>query len=216
MPKRLANNTNIKLIQQPEYEGLTINQHVGYMGERYLYKLKSTAMKALEEHHRTLAVRFDLRLPTSGVKFQTFMISEFIRRLRMYIANDLKNKSISGSRVHPCNMRYSWAKEQNISDNPHYHCVIYLNKDCYYSVGDINANEGNLASIIKRAWADTLGMNINNTRGLVQFCGECQLDANSAWIEQYLSDYFVVISYLAKVHTKNYGDGSKCFSCSNN
>lgn len=99
MSKRLPENTNIKLIQQPEYEGLSINQNVGYLGERYLYKLKSTALKALEEHHRTLAIRIDLRLPISGIDYQTMLISEFFKRLRMYIANDQKKKAVEGSRV---------------------------------------------------------------------------------------------------------------------
>lgn len=72
-----------------------------------------------------------------------------------------------------------------------------------------------MAARINKAWARVLGIDMNAVRGLVEFCGEFHLDRNSPWFEKDIWPLFEAISYLAKVVTKHFGDGTKNFSCSN-
>ena len=212
MNKRLATNTNIKLFQGNEYDGLPILDYV--MSKDYLKKIKITSRYALHDHTRSLIIRADLRVPIWMGNVDTALISQFIASLKAQIKADLQKKANAGSRVYPCNLRYVWAKEQDLSWHWHYHTLLFLNKDAYHTVGDINAVNGNMAARIKKAWASALGLGIDETAGLVQFCGEFHLDNNSPWINAHLSPVFEAASYLAKVATKNYGDHTKHFGCS--
>jgi hypothetical protein len=217
MLKRLPVNTNIKLHTGNEYMGLTVLKTVGPLSEPYLERMYLTINKALEEHPRTLAIRFDLTFPEWMGFIHTDVISKFLASLEAQIEADLKRKAKSGIRVYPCTVRYIWAREQVSSHHWHYHCVIFLNKDAYFTLGDITAEEGNTAARIHKAWASALGTDFNAVRGLIQFCdnGEYYLDRNDVWNEVELSRLFEACSYLAKVATKQFGDRTKNFSSSN-
>lgn len=212
MNKRLATNTNIKLFQGNEYDDLPILNYV--MSEGYLKKIKDIAHYSLHDHTRSLVIRADLRVPLWMGDVDTALISRFFASLKAQIKSDLEKKASAGTRVYPCNLRYVWAKEQDLSWHCHYHTLFFLNKDAYHTLGDITAMDGNMAARIKKAWASALGLGMDETDGLVQFCGAFHLDNNSPWINAQLSPVFEAASYLAKVATKNYGDRTKHFSCS--
>lgn len=215
MLKRLTDNTNIRQYQDNQFEGYPILQCI--MSEHYLKKIRTTIENAVQEHHRTLAIRFDLRIPQWMGEVDTALISRFLASLRAKIDADLKSKSRDGSRVYPCTLRYIWAREQDSSTHWHYHCVIFLNRDAYFTRGDITADKGNTAARIQQAWASALGLDFESVRGLVDFThnGVFELDANSGSFTHITGELFKAASYLAKVVTKKYGDGTKNFSCSN-
>lgn len=171
--------------------------------------------RAVLEHHRTYAIRCDLTVPMWMGELDTALISRFFASLNAQIQADLKRKVREGKRSYPCTLRYSWAKEQHLSQHWHYHIVIYLNKDAYHCLGDIGAANGNMAARIKRAWASALGVDLESVNGCVNFSGDFYLDVNDPWFDAQMWKFFEAISYLAKVATKNYGDGAKNFSCSN-
>jgi hypothetical protein len=215
MLKRLSDNTNIKLHTGEEYRGLTVLDNYGPLSQPYLERMYLTINRAMEEHTRTLAIRFDLTFPEWMGVIHTDLITRFLESLKSQIEADLNAKAKKGIRVFPCTVRYIWAREQNVSHHWHYHCVIFLNKDAYLTVGEITAREGNMAARIHKAWARTLGTDFDSVRGLVEFCGEYYLDRNDPWNELELSRLFEACSYLAKVATKQFGDRTKNFSSSN-
>ena len=214
MPKRLPENTNIKLHTGEEYMGLTVLTSQGPLSEPYLERMLVTINKAMEEHIRTLAIRFDLTFPEWMGVIHTDMISKFLASLCSQIEADLKSKAKKGTRVFPCTVRYIWAREQHGSHHWHYHCVIFLNRDAYFTLGDITAEEGNMAARIHKAWARTLGIDFDSVKGLVEFCGEYYLDRNYSWNVLEVDRLFKACSYLAKVATKQFGDRTKNFSSS--
>lgn len=215
MLKRHTDNTNIKQYKDQQYQGYPVLQCI--MSEPYLGKIKTTIDRALQEHPRTLAIRFDLRFPQWMGEVDTAMISRFLASLRAKIDADLRRKSCDGSRVYPCTLRHIWAREQDSSHHWHYHCVIFLNRDAYFTRGDITAEKGNTAARIQQAWASALGVDFYTASGLVDFTrdGVFHLDAHSLDLNHDAGELFKAASYLAKVVTKHYGDGTKNFSCSN-
>lgn len=215
MLKRLPDNTNIRLHTADSYMGLPVLNAKGPLSEPYLERISKTINRALEEHPRTLAIRFDLSMPVWMGIIYTDVISKFLASLEAQIEADLKRKTRNGTRVYPCTVRYIWAREQNSSHHWHYHCAIFLNKDAYFTRGDISAQEGNMAARIHKAWASALGVDVSAVRGLVQFCNEFHLDRNDPWNELNICPLFEACSYLAKVATKQFGDGTKNFSSSN-
>ncbi len=215
MLKRLSDNTNIRLHTDKEYRGLTVLDNYGPLSEPYLERMYLTINKAMEQHTRMLAIRFDLTIPEWMGIIHTDVISKFIASLGSQIEADLNAKARKGNREIPCTVRYIWAREQVSSHHWHYHCVILLNKDAYFTLGDITASEGNTAARIHKAWARALGIDFHSVRGLVEFCGEYYLDRNNPWNEIELSRLFEACSYLAKVATKQFGDRTKNFSSSN-
>jgi plasmid rolling circle replication initiator protein Rep len=120
--------------------------------------------------------------------------------------------------VHATDVDFIWVKEQNDSHNHHYHVVVFLNNDTYPNLGNFNNHRGNLSSRISQAWASALKVDyIDVVRlGLVHFCknGCYWLDKNSASYNTNKSELFFRISYLAKLHTKYYGDHQNSFGCS--
>jgi hypothetical protein len=215
MLKRLPVNTNIRLHTDNEYMGLPVLKTVGPLSEPYLLRIQKTISRALDEHPRTFAIRFDLTVPLWMGTIDTALITRFLASLEAQIDAELKRRGKKDNRQYRCTLRYIWAREQHLSHHWHYHCVIFLNKDAYHTLGDITAEEGNMAARIKKAWASALGVDMNNVRGLVEFCAVYYLDRNDPWNEMNLWPLFEACSYLAKVGTKQYGDRSKNFSSSN-
>lgn len=213
MNKRHTDNPNIRIFNGNEYEGLPLLNLD--MSENYLERIKITIEKAIEEHPRTLALRFDLRIPIWMGELDTALISRFLASLKAQIEADQKRRARIGKRSFPCTVRHIWAKEQNISHHWHYHVVIFLNEDAYYYLGDVDALEGNMAARINKAWASALGLDILQVDGLVEFIAEFHLDGNDPWVCSQIWPLFECASYLAKLVTKQYGNGRKNFSCSN-
>lgn len=214
MKKRLPENTNIKLHTGEEYMGLTVLTSQGPLSEPYLERIRKTIFRAMEEHPRTFAIRFDLTVPLEMGDIDTAIISRFLASLRAQIEADLIGKARREKRIYPCRVRYIWAREQHSSHHWHYHCVIFLNKDTYSALGDVQAPKGNMAAKIHKAWASALGIDISEVRGLVQFCAVFILNRNYVWNEVKLWPLFEACSYLAKVATKQFGDRTKNFSSS--
>jgi hypothetical protein len=104
----------------------------------------------------------------------------------------------------------------------HYHVVLFLNKDRFFTLGrfksdpDEMAEDINLSDRIQKAWASALNIPINDVIGLVHFPKNptytlCRGSPN--FEDQYFS-LFERLSYFAKEETKHYGDGKNNFGCS--
>jgi hypothetical protein len=137
---------------------------------------------------------------------------------------------MAGQRVHPCKLRHIWAREQDSAIHSHYHVALLLNRDAYFSLGDLRnrASESgrgnqpesdvsrNMAGRIRKAWASALGLRPEQAAGLVHFSDNPvhRIDANSPDFGRQFASAFYRVSYLTKADTKHYGDGHNSFGCS--
>jgi len=212
MHKRLFTNTNLSLFEDEYYKNIPVLTNSGPLSEPYLEKIKSVFDKTLEEYSRVYVLRFDLRFPQGYFTFDSDHISKFIESIKAKMDADLNRKNKKGM----CHLRYVWAKEQDTSDNPHYHVAIFLNKDVYFVHGELSAHEGNLSAMIRQAWASSLGLSFHEIVGCVHFPKHCGywVDKNSMFFIGQYNDCFQRLSYLAKVETKIFQCGLKNFGSS--
>ena len=178
---------------------------------------------AVNEHHRTIAIRCDLHFPNNYISDGTSTpVSRFIASLRAQIEAADQAKRREDMRVHPCTLRYVWVREWNNARLWHYHVVLFFNKDRFFGLGrfksdfDEVAEQINLSDRIQKAWASALSIYPSHVIGLVHFPQNptCFLDSGSLdFGNQYLRLY-ERLSYFAKEETKYYGDGKNNFGCS--
>lgn len=173
MRTRHTSNTNLTVVNDHLYQGLRVfPRELSY---QYLDATQRVIQNALNEHPRTLMVRFDLHLPSwmnlpdSPMAYDTNVITKFIKSLNAKLANDRAHKEREGKRVHPCTLRYVWARERATAENDHYHVAIFLNNDTYNRLGNFNVPGRNLSTKIVEAWASALKQEYYATRGLVHF-----------------------------------------------
>lgn len=208
-------NSNLTPYSHSTYLGYPIYTSRGANAEEYLNRIYVTLKKATDCHARTMALRVDLRIPPY-VQAQSEIISKFIASLKAKINCDGVKKANQGKRVHPCQLRYVWCKEQATAKQPHYHLVLLLNKDRYYRLGVYDLENNDLFRMIATAWASALGIKDEHAMPLIKSPENAiyWLDARSQDFEQQFANLIYRVSYLAKLDTKNYGDKSHAFGCS--
>jgi hypothetical protein len=218
----LPNNKNLTIFNQSHFNGWEVIP--GYeMVTQYLGQIQSVLKNALVSHPRTLVIRFDLHLPSrpdcvdDPFDYDSTVITRFIESFKAQLKADLAKKNREGKRVHPCSVRYLWAKEKDTAPQSHYHVALLLNKDAYYALGNYNKHGDNLANKIYKAWGGALWLDSNEVRGLVHFPSDTpfyHLDTGSLNFGEQYESVFRRLSYLAKAKTKQYGSGGKNFGCS--
>ena len=154
--------------------------------------------------------------PDSGSR----IIKEFFSNLKWLIECDESERRYEGKRVHSTEIRYVWAKEQKAgAPCPHYHMMIFLNRDAYYKLGNYESERMNLANKIRVAWHsavydENITLQDCKKMGLVHFPknAEYLIERNDT---ESLKKMFVRAAYLAKNETKRRGQGYRCFGGSN-
>lgn len=190
----------------------------------YIGRIEEVVNLALQDHSRTSAIRIDLRFPDINtdhpsyfVNSDTSAITRFIRSLEAQLKADLARKSARQQRVLKNTLRYCWVREYGPkSQKPHYHVLLFLNKDIYAFLGDYKAGEGNLASKIQRAWCSALGIDVDWFSSLVQFHNPAvyYLDVNSCEFQNNLRRFLLDAEYLAKEYSKVISPRARSFGCS--
>ena len=220
MYSRHTSNTNLTVISNGQYQGLNVNPRP--LSAEYLSATLQTLQAALSEHPRTFMVRFDLHLPQlnfrdSPVVYDSTVISKFFKSLNAKTQHDRLIKGREGKRVHPCTLRYIWARERADADTDHYHVAIFLNNDAYSHLGNFNRSGQNLSTKIVEAWASALGLDDFSTRHLVHFPEDTPvyyINRNANNYPQTFASAFFRLSYFAKLETKHYGHRTRSFGCS--
>lgn len=195
----------------------------------YLHRLSNVIHNAVREHPRTTVIRIDLHVPdykdtgdsiSCIVDMNKGLMSRFIEALDARIQIFLKNKSKNGMRIYPCHLRYAWVKEidKDKSDKPHWHVVLFLNKDAFLGLGDYTGNDYNVASMIQAAWLSALKLpSATEYLTLIHFpdkpCYHLNINNPPAYSESYNSLMYR-LSYLAKERTKVYSSEERSFGCS--
>lgn len=194
------------------FRGLSVN-----CGDDNQFNIRDDILEAIlrrfrlmtECHPRVMLLRFDLRFPQSYY-FDTDdkKIQKFMNLFSIY----LRRKGVS--------YQYVWVKEINQSDNEHYHCVFFLDASKFTSSYDFNCEAKNIWS---RICSDASN---NASRNLVHIC-EMKTDyglfldsvllcRNDPYFDDFFSECFYWVSYLAKTNTKinNPGRGRRFWGAS--
>jgi hypothetical protein len=212
---RHSQDRNLWICNDRFYKGMPLIWQQGPFIQNYLQRLDETIQGALKDHSNIMAVRVDLRLPfhfgTANQPFGRPLFSRFIASLKAKIATRQATTKRSGKRFHPTKVHYVWTREFGQSGKPHYHCVLFFNKQTFRGLGEFNPHSGSLYGMISSAWASALGMEQSLTHGLVS------IPPNPIyWTrrgERY-DDLFYRISYFAKLATKQFGLASHNFGSS--
>lgn len=201
----------------------------GPLDPHYLQRIEETLREALAIHPRLTVIRVDLQLPDNGTYSENLLehdspaffanteqnlIARFIASLKAQIKADEYAKLKKGTRAHPCELHYVWAREYSHNHRQHYHVALMLNKDRYFSLGHYNY-QGSLAWKIKKAWSSALGLNVQNMHTAARFPDNPVYSVNAnAPFEVFWGQLCPVLkrlSYLAKEKTKVYGTGQRNF-----
>ncbi|MNJ59903.1 hypothetical protein D3C77_556090 [compost metagenome] len=119
--------------------------------------------------------------------------------------------------AHDCKVRYVWARELGEGRRPHYHLLILLNRDSFYTLGRLRSERGNNIRRLEEAWASALRLSVDEVRGLVHIPGnaEYRIDRNVCPGDaDELPALFHRASYLCKAATKSYGSRQRGFDTS--
>lgn len=193
----------------------------------YLQAISEVISNALNEHEQTTVIRVDLHLPeyldvgdsiTCRPNLEQGLLSRFIGSLKAQIAAYLKRKNREGKRTHRSVLRYVWVLEQPEPEGkPHYHVALFVNTDCFNSLGKYDETGTGLASLVQKAWLSALNMrDWPEYLTLVHFPENplAFLDLNSVNFRDTLDPLTFRLSYMAKHRTKRYSSTERSFGCS--
>ncbi len=211
---------------------MLLNNNHGSLNQNYVDRIIDTINFSLSEYPRTMAIRVDLRLPyipepsnhmdadmpVNFLSINRKVVSRFFASLQAQIKHDLDCKKKEGKRVHECSVRYAWVMECSMEHKWHYHVLLLLNKDTYAHIGNYNnVNvQSNLISKIRKAWASALNGSYESCVNLVHIPENpiYYLNVNDCSYNCTYTDLIYRCSYMAKDKTKPYGNGYRCFGCS--
>ncbi len=218
---RFSENRNLHLHTAGTFQGLPVMVEKGPFIHEYLETLWRTINLTFDQYPRVIAFRVDLRLsrlmgiPDDAVSNR--VISRFIESFKAKIEHNRDKAREQNKYAHDCRVRYVWARERSEAGRQHYHLLILLNRDAYYTIGRLQPQRPNMISRMQGAWASALKCEVEQVRGLVHIPSnaEYRVDRNvrSGNVDQ-LPELFRRASYLCKASTKRYGDGSHGFGCS--
>lgn len=215
-PARHPDNDNLRLHYDDTYEGLPLMFDKGPFIKEYLADLKRTIDSAMAEYPRVFAFRVDLRLPQDST-YTNRVISRFFESFTRKIRYDQDRLRKRNRHARGCNVRYVWTREIGEFGRQHYHLLILLNRDAYYTVGRLDSKRENMISRMEESWASALGISGEQMRALVHIPenAEYRVDRNvRSGDEDELPDLFCRASYLCKTATKSYGDRQRGFGTS--
>lgn len=229
---RYAHNPNLFLHTGGRWNGLPVQTTCGPLIVSYLESILRVLNYATEEYSRVCGMRFDLRIPIDWPETPNAVITRFKKSLSAQIEADLSRRVGLGRRRIPCRLRYIWVRERKDSHHQHYHVVILVNRDAYFSLGSYLLDSASkcagafggrssgygtsMAQRIQIAWARALGISEQNVAGLVFFPKNAvySIDRNSPNFVADFEKLFQRLSYFAKADTKEYGNQSHNFGYS--
>lgn len=218
--RRHPDNNNLHLHYDETFERLPVMWRMGPFIREYLSDTKTTIELAMDEYPRVLAFRVDLRLP-QGIDLPDYaytnqVISRFFESFSKKIQYHQKRVGERGY-ARGCKVRYVWSREVPQDRRPHYHVLILLNGDAYYTIGRLRSERVNMISRMEESWAGALGLSVEQVGGLVhipenaEYRVDCKVRPGEV---NELPELFYRASYLCKQATKSYGDRQRGFGTS--
>lgn len=215
--RRHPQNSNLHIHTDAFFEDLPVMIEKGPFIIEYLASLKNTIDLALGEYPRLLAFRVDLRLPLGtnlpDYAYTNEVISRLIESFKAKIEHNRTSARQRSSYAHGCRVRYAWAREMGVGERPHYHVLILLNRDAFYTVGKLQSEKPNMISRLEEAWSSALRLQLDQVRGLIEIPDNAtyRVDHEDRGA---VASLFHRASYLCKAVTKRFGDGCHGFGCS--
>lgn len=207
MPRH-PDNTNLHLHHDSTFEGLPVMVEKGPFIEQYLARLKRTIDLTLSQYSRVLAFRVDLRLPLRvGLPDDAHtnsIISRFIESFKAKIEHQRNRARAQNQYAHDCRVRYVWAREVGRGERPHYHLLILLNRDAYYTLGRMQSDAENMINRLQEAWASALRLPVDLIDGLVEIPDNATYRVDRQ-VSAHRDGLFHRVSYLCKAATKSFG-----------
>jgi len=201
----MTRRTRDTLVYGSSYEGYPLMEDKGPFVKNCLDKIIDVMNASLDEHPRTFAVRFDLRLPSSLEVFsESRLIDRFISSLKSKVQHARARASRHSDRTHTTSVRYVWAREIGNRGRPHYHFVTFLNRDAFNSLGRYERGRDNLFNRISEAWASALDITAEDTTGLAEIPRNAIYRIRADDLDSQ-DKFFYRASYLAKEATKVMG-----------
>jgi hypothetical protein len=220
---------NVRRVRKPKiyngyaYQGVRLNRNRQYV-ESYLDRIKELVDYVFYKHKRVLVIHAILRFPGKYlIDDELNYISDFREELQYMVDNHLRKKRKSGKRVHHVkagNKLYSaWCRERDNRIHDHYHVTLLLSAENFRRLGTYELpydsfDDSHLSHFIQRAWYNALGDIAADW--LVEFPdnnGYVLNKDDEFFAEEYLNLLFRMF-YMAKLETKNYGEGKRSFGCS--
>lgn len=184
----------------------------------YLIRSLDVVYSSLKAWSRVSAMRVDLRfandrwggnpdLPTCSQRADHKAITRFFESLKSQLIAEHKRKKRRGE---PSLPKYIWVREQDTGPHPHYHLVLFFNKDVYRYLGDYTDPDAkNMATRIQQAWCGAISLPFPDYATRVEFPDNPVyiFDRKSATI--HAPEYWKLllrIAYLCKLRTKPQGD----------
>lgn len=213
---RHPDNTNLIIHYEATFQGLPVMADKGPFIREYLGALKQAIDRALAQYPRVLAFRVDLRLPAMtqlpDYAYTNRVISLFLESFKAKIKHNREMARKANPYAHDSNVRYVWAREQGQGGRPHYHLVILLNQDAFYTVGKLSSDNENMFHRLQAAWASALRLSVHEVSGLVEVPENATYRLRRD--DEAYRELFRRASYLCKTATKVFGDGCHGFDTS--
>lgn len=215
-------------LTQSEFEKLIEQSSVSYgpMSRDYMSRSLEVLYDQLEHHQRLCAIRVDLRFASESLESDTdslvcmqrsdpAVITRFFESLKSQLREEHYRKNYRGEPAIPA---YIWCRERDGGPYPHYHLVLFFDKDRYAYLGNYtNPDAGNMATRIQKAWCSALSLSYPDYATLVHFPHHHTYHLNKVSAVLRDSNYTAFLfrlAYLSKLATKNIGDGRRNFGCS--
>lgn len=208
--KRLPSNPNLRYWHDDTYDGYPLMIEKGPFIEQYLEKLYRTLQYALSDYARVFAFRYDLRLPCGKQLPDDALTNKLIQRFKDSFDEQIdwdrqcaRNRNRS---AHDTCVRHFWVREVGEKGRPHYHCIVFLNRDAYRSLGHIDSDRKNMCSRLELAWARALRLPVADIPGAVHIPRQSTFHLTRHDYPGH-DEFFRRSSYLCKAATKLFGDG---------
>ena len=192
---------------------------IGPLDRSYLDRAYRTLQIAWHEYPWLSGIRCELCFPQGWVfqpeSYTNEKMEKFIASLKAQIMAHQSKLKRKGGRVHPCTLRYIWAREYTRDGRPHYHVVLLFNHHAFFTLGTFEEGRANLYNRINQGWASGLGIPVSEVYGLVHFDADMPVIAVEGHGDQNgFAELFRRTSYLCKYDTKGYGYWEHCFGTS--
>jgi hypothetical protein len=213
----INNNTTHHLHHEAVFMGLPVMTDHLPMITVMLASLREVVHFALDDHSRVFAFRFDLHLPTwmdaDAEGFTNTALSRFFDSLKAKIRHNRIQASAASGYAHKTRVRYFWTREAGSWERVHYHCVVLVNGDAFFRLGNYQSSRENMANRVFEAWASALNVAVAQARTLVHFPENPSflLERNN---RETVEPFFYRTSYLCKAATKHAGYGHHSFGSS--
>ena len=201
---------------EPFYRRSEVSVAKGPLRVDYLEAAYQTIHRAWSYYPSLLGIRCHPRFPEGRADHLCGpdVIERYTASVRAKIKYDREKAARENARVHPCDVRYIWAREYSPENGrPHYHVVWLLNRNAYFTLGNFDSEQDNMYSRLTSGWESALDLPPGTGRGLVDFdMGDLAvLPVKGHGDREGMNRLFFQASYLCKVWSKRFGIGEHPF-----